>query len=326
MSAKIKLLTVMMMVSVSFLMPAANMARVNAEAVNTGAVNANNQIRSSNYQAQAVQVVNIEQSVRKVIPNYVRYLHNGLHPSVRVDVRDVKLINVEEQGAVPDTPVQMELVQRGPEKLVQALQHDAINNSATGELTVSYDFSHTVSNASTLTKSVTHSHKAGAKFTYSTKAEFLGTGAQVGGELSYEYTNSNQEGTSDAQTVTLSTSSSASAKLPPLSKGTLVSNVYASPAVYKINSQSYFTGDVQFSYILSNDEPGAVRTVTVSLYDLFCIGDENNEVADKDHLWASTVFDAMGNPTKALIFEGVSYLTLDEQYRVETYLDDIKGS
>lgn len=102
--------------------------------------------------------------------------------------------------------------------------------------------------------------------------------------------------------------------------------MYASLVVYQINSKSYFTGDVQFSYILSNDEPGAVRTVTVPLYDLFCIGDENNEVADKDHLWAFTVYDAMGNPTKALIFEGVSYLTLDEQYRVETYLDDIKGS
>lgn len=94
---------------------------------------------------------------------------------------DVKLINVEEQGAVPDTPVQMELVQRGPEKLVQTLQHDAFNNSSTGELTVSHDFTHTVFNASTLAKSVTHSHKAGAKFTYSTKVEFLGSGAKVGG-------------------------------------------------------------------------------------------------------------------------------------------------
>ncbi|MEB9892936.1 hypothetical protein P4K96_04940 [Bacillus cereus] len=268
--------------------------------------------------------MNIEQSARKVIPNYVRWVHNGLHPSVRVDVLDVKLINVEEQGVVPGYDVQMELVQRGPEKLIQTLQHDAFNPSSDKELTVSHTFTHTVSNASTLTKSITHSHKAGAKATFKVSTKLLGNGTEFGGELSYEYTNSNQSGTSDAKTVTFSTNSSASAKLRPMSQGTLISNVYASPATYKIKSLSYFTGDVQFSYILSDDAPGAVRTLTVPLHDLFFRGDESNEVAFKDHLWARSVWDDVtGRQTKALFFEGISFLTLDEQYRTETYLKDI---
>ncbi|MGG3838783.1 hypothetical protein ABEV00_17405 [Paenibacillus thiaminolyticus] len=317
MNAKIKLLTAMMILTVSFLMPTANTA-----SANTDAVNVNKQIQLSNY--QAVKVVNIGESARKVIPNYVRWVHNGLHPSVRVDVLDVKLINVEEQGVVPDFKVELDLVQRGPEKLIQTLQHDAFNPSSDKELTVSHNFTHTVSNASTLTKSITHSHKAGAKATFKVKTSFFGNEAEVGGELSYEYTNSNQSGTSDAKTVTFSTNSSASAKLPPMSKGTLISHVYASPATYKIKSQSYFTGDVQFSYILSNDAPGAVRTLTVPLHDLFFRGDENNEVAFKDNLWAASVWDDVtGRQTKALIFEGLSFLTLDEQYRTETYLKDI---
>ncbi|BFH66526.1 MAG: hypothetical protein E6230_26275 [Paenibacillus dendritiformis] len=316
MQARLKLLTAMMILSVSVLMPTGNISAAGAEAMN-----ATNQFRSSAY--QAVQVVNIEQSARKVIPNYVRWIHNGLHPSVRVDVLDVKLINVEEQGVVPDFKIELELVQRGPEKLIQTLQHDAFNPSSDKELTVSHNFTHTVSNASTLTKSITHSHKAGAKATFKVKTSFFGNEAEVGGELSYEYTNSNQSGTSDAKTVTFSTNSSASAKLPPMSKGTLISHVYASPAVYKIKSQSYFTGDVQFSYILSNDAPGAVRTLTVPIHDLFFRGDESNEVAYKDNLWAGAVWDDMGRPTKALIFEGLSFLTLDEQYRTETCLKDI---
>ncbi|MBN3524845.1 hypothetical protein [Paenibacillus apiarius] len=318
MNAKIKFLTAIMMLGATFLMSAGNIASADTEAMNV-----NNQVRLSNY--QAVQVVNIEQSARKVIPNYVRYIHNGLHPSVRVDVLDVKLINVEEKGAVPDYPVTSELIQRGPEKLVETLTHDAINSSSSGELTVSHTFQHGVSNASTLTKSITHSHKAGAKFTYKTKAEFLGTGAEVGGELAYEYTNSNQSGTSDAKTINYVISSSASAKLPPMSKGTLISSVYSSPVVYKIKSQSYFTGDVQFSYILSDDAPGAVRTLTVPLYDLFGRGDENNDVAFKDNLWAKSVWDATGKQTKALIFEGASILKMDQQYRTETYLKDVKA-
>ncbi|QDX95436.1 hypothetical protein EEL32_06760 [Brevibacillus laterosporus] len=280
----------------------------------------------SNYQTQQTQVVNIEQVTRKVIPSYARYINGIGDPNVGVYINDMKLVDVEEKYVDPDYPIRAKLIGAGPEKLVQSLEYDAYNDHSSGDLTVSHTFQHAVSNTSTFTKSITHSHKAGVKFNYKAKVDFLVAGSELGAEVAYEYTNSNQNGTSDSKTITNTISSTASAKLPPKSKGTLISNVYTSPAIYEIKSRSFFTGSVQFSYVLGSD-PGTLRTKTVSLYELFARADEEiaDEIADSYHMWAQTFWKPEnGEPVKALLFEGTSILKIDEKYRTETRLADMK--
>ncbi|HHP1054011.1 hypothetical protein [Bacillus thuringiensis] len=282
----------------------------------------------SSYQTQESQVVNIDQVVRKAIPGYARFV-NGLGETskVGVHINDVKFLDVEEKYVDPDYPIQSKLIGKGPEKLVQSIEEYIYNEHPSAELTKSHTFQHGISNTSTLTNSVTHNHKAGVKFTYKAKVNLLVKDAEVGGEVAYEYTNSNQTGTSDSKTFTKTFSSTASAKLPPNSKGKLVSSVYTTPATYEIKSRSFFTGSVQFSYVLAND-PGTLRTTTVSLHELFSRTDEQtvDDIADNYHMWASTFWNPEnGQPVNALLFEGKSILNIDETYHTETRLTDIKG-
>ncbi|MBT2576792.1 hypothetical protein J7E43_05130 [Bacillus sp. ISL-8] len=281
----------------------------------------------SSYQKQRSQVVNMDQVVRKAIPGYARFI-NGLGETskVGVHINDVKFIDVEEKYIDPDYPIQSKLIGKGPEKLVQSIEEFIYNDHPSAELTKSHTFQHGISNTSTLTKSITHSHKAGVKFTYKAKVDLLVESAEVGGEVAYEYTNSNQNGTSDSKTFSKTFSSTASAKLPPMSKGKLVSSVYTSPAVYEIKSRSFFTGSVQFSYVLASN-PGALQTTTVSLHELLSRTDEQtvDDIADNYHMWASTFWNPEnGHPVNALLFEGISILNIDDKYRTETHLTDIK--
>lgn len=279
----------------------------------------------SNYQNQQKQVVNIETAAREAIPGYARFIH-GQESNVSVIINNVQLIDVEEKYIDPDYSVQTKLLSKGPEKLVQSIEEDIYNDHPSAELTKSHTFQHGISNTSTLTKSITHSHKAGVKFTYKAKVDFLVAGSELGGEVAYEYTNSNQNGTSDSRTFSKTFSSTASAKLPPKSKGKLVSNVYTSPAFYEIKSRSLFTGSVQFSYVLAND-PDTLHTENVSLFELLRRTDEDSrdKIMGKYNMWSQTYWDPeTGEGIKALAFEGVSILNIDDKYRTETRLVDIK--
>lgn len=279
----------------------------------------------SNYQNQQKQVVNIETAAREAIPGYARFIH-GQGSNVSVIINNVQLIDVEEKYIDPDYSVQTKLLSKGPEKLVQSIEEDIYNDHPSAELTKSHTFQHGISNTSTLTKSITHSHKAGVKFTYKAKVDFLVAGSELGGEVAYEYTNSNQNGTSDSRTFSKVFSSTASAKLPPKSKGKLVSNVYTSPALYEIKSRSLFTGSVQFSYVLAND-PDTLHTENVSLFELLRRTDEDSrdKIMGKYNMWSQTYWDPeTGEGIKALAFEGVSILNIDDKYRTETRLVDIK--
>ncbi|MCU5601404.1 hypothetical protein [Bacillus wiedmannii] len=289
--------------------------------------NTNSQ-KLSNYQEQRKQVVNIETAIREAIPGYVKYIH-GFGESVNpgVIINDIKLMDVEEKYRDPEYPLQTKLINRGPEKLVQSIEEDIYNDHPSAELTKSHTFQHAVSNASTLTKSITHSHKGGVKFTYKAKVNLIGADTEVGGEVSYEYTNSNQEGTSDSKTFSKTFSSTASAKLQPMSRAKLVSNVYTSPATYELKSRSFFTGSVQFSYILASN-PNKLETKTVSLYELFTRTDyqTRDNIAEKYHMWSQTFWKPEnGEAVQALLFEGTSILNIDETYRTETRLKDIKS-
>ncbi|OUA87853.1 hypothetical protein [Bacillus thuringiensis] len=280
------------------------------------------------YQEQRKQVVNIETAIREAIPGYVKYIHGfGESASPRVIINDIKLMDVEEKYMDPEYPIQSKLISRGAEKLVQSIEEDIYNDHPSAELTKSHTFQHAVSNASTLTKSITHSHKGGVKFTYKAKVNLIGADSEVGGEVSYEYTNSNQEGTSDSKTFSKTFSSTASAKLQPMSRAKLVSNVYTSPAIYEIKSRSFFTGSVQFSYVLSSN-PNKVETKTVSLYELFTRTDypTRDSIAERYHMWSQTFWNPeSGEAVQALLFEGTSILNIDETYRTETRLKDIKS-
>ncbi|MBK3496535.1 hypothetical protein JFL43_17055 [Viridibacillus sp. YIM B01967] len=281
----------------------------------------------SNQQKQQMQVVNIEHAAREAIPGYARFIHAlGETSTVGVIINDLKLVDVEEKYVDPDYPVRSKLIGTGPEKVVQSIDEYIYNDHPSAELTKSHTFQHAISNTSTLTKSITHSHKAGVKFTYKAKVDFLVAGSELGAEVAYEYTNSNQNGTSDSQTFSKTFSSTASAKLQPMSQGKLVSTVYTSPAVYEIKSRGFFTGSVQFSYVLASD-PGTLQKRTVSLYELFTRTDEQtaDKIADQYHMWSSTFWKPEnGEAVNALLFEGTSILTIDEKYRTETRLTDIK--
>ncbi|KAA6449282.1 hypothetical protein DX932_29960 [Bacillus cereus] len=124
----------------------------------------------------------------------------GESTSPRVIINDIKLMDVEGKYMDPEYPIQSKLISRGAEKLVQSIEEDIYNDPLSAELTKSHTFQHAVSNASTLTKSITYSHKGGVKFTYKAKINLIGADSEVGGEVSYEYTKSNQEGTSDSKT------------------------------------------------------------------------------------------------------------------------------
>ncbi|OUB80918.1 hypothetical protein [Bacillus wiedmannii] len=280
-----------------------------------------------NYQEQKKQVVNIETAIRKAIPGYVKYLHGyGENSSPNIIINDVKPIDIEEKYRDPEYPLQTKLINRGPEKLIQSIEEHIYNDHPSAELTKSHTFQHAVSSTSTLTKSITHSHKGGVKFTYKAKVNLLGADSEVGGEVAYEYTNSSQEGTSDSKTFSKTFSSTASAKLQPMTKGKLVSNVYTSPATYEIKSRSFFTGSVQFSYVLAN-EPDKIHTKTVSLYELFTRTDypTRDSIAEEYHMWSQTFLKPEnGEAVQALLFEGTSILNIDETYRTETRLTDIK--
>ncbi|MED3684441.1 hypothetical protein P4530_15725 [Bacillus thuringiensis] len=321
MKSKTKILTGIMF-SVPLLISSGSIASANGMNSNITNVETSQLQKSANYQVAQKQTVNIEQVARKVIPNYARYIHGIANSSVRVDVRNVKLINVEEKYTDPDYPIIAKLVQRGPEKLIETLTHEAYNNHSTSSLDISHTFTHTVSNASTLTKTVTHSHKAGTTLSYKAKVGVIGVESEVGGELSYEYTNSNQDGTSQSQTQTKTLSYSAKAILPPMTSGTVVSQVYTSPVTYELQSRTYFTGDVEFTYILGSDPSGTVRTKKVSLYELFVRADD--DVAYNDHMWAKSYWHPQtGQRENALVFEGKALVKFDEQYRVKTFLNEI---
>ncbi|EOP79330.1 hypothetical protein IGM_06309 [Bacillus cereus HuB4-4] len=270
-----------------------------------------------NYPEQGKQVVNIETAIREAIPGYVKYIHVfGESVNPRVIINDIKLMDVEEKYMDPEYPVQAKLINRGEEKLVQSIEEDIYNDHPSAELTKSHTFQHAVSNASTLTKSITHSHKGGVKFTYKAKVNLIGADSEVGGEMSYEYTNSNQEGTSDSKTFSKIFSSTASAKLKPMSRAKLVSNVYTSPAIYEIKSRSFFTGSIQFSYVLASN-PDKVETKTVSLYELFTRTDyqTRDSIAERYHMWSQTFWKPEnGEAVQALLFEGTSILNIDETY------------
>jgi len=281
--------------------------------------------KTYNYQNQQKQVVNIETAAREAIPGYARFIH-GQESNVSVVINDIKLVNVEEKYIDPDYSIQSKLINRGTEKLVQSIEEDIYNDHPSAELTKSHTFQHGISNTSTLTKSITHSHKGGVKFTYKAKVDFLVGGSELGGEIAYEYTNSRQSGTSDSRTFSKMFSSTASAKLPPNSKGKLVSNVYTSPAVYEIKSRSLFTGSVQFSYVLAND-PDTLHTENVSLFELLrrTDGESRDKIMSKYNMWSQTYWDPeTGEGIKTLAFEGVSILNIDNKYRTETRLVDIK--
>ncbi|PFI75757.1 hypothetical protein [Bacillus cereus] len=318
---KKKVLTVMAL-SIPMLISSGNITSAQTNVSSNENLVSSEPQKLSNYQNPQKQVVNIETAVREAIPGYARFIH-GQGSNVSVIINDVKLVDVEEKYVDPDYPMQAKLISRGPEKLVQSIEEDIYNDHPNAELTKSHTFQHLISNTSTLTKSITHSHKAGVKFTYKAK---LVSGSELGGEVAYEYTNSNQHGTSDSKTFSKTFSSTASVKLPKKSKGKLISNIYTSPALYEIKSRSLFTGSIQFSYVLATD-PGTLHTKNVSLFELLRRTDEDSrdKIMDKYNMWSQTYWDPeTGEGIKALAFEGVSILNIDDNYRTETRLVDIK--
>lgn len=262
-------------------------------------------------------VINIEQVTREAVLAHIK----NDWPDARTKLLEFEVEGVKEfdYGEVGE-PV---LISQGPEVLVGQLKYDVRNGSNINEKTVSHNFTHQITNSTSFTKTVTHSHATNAKFTFKTEVGFLGNKTELGAEVGYEYTNSNAEAKTQEQVKSLSFSSNAGVILKPNTQGELISTIFKHRQKFKVKSKSYFDGVVKFKYSVDN---GQVYERELKLYQVFNLISASDMVRllRDYHMEGSSFEDKeTGQVIQAVSFIGEAIFETDNGWRTVSELKDV---
>lgn len=265
--------------------------------------------------ARVIKKVNFEDALRLIAKGYVMRIHSA--PSAEImnlDISNTKEVYLKVEKERSLGPIE-------DQRLLVNLTHKGVNTSD-GELEISHTFSEGISNESSYANTRALTHTGGAQLAVEAKFKVPVLGeATSTTTLSYEYSNTSEEATSQSQTVNWQYQVEAKGTLPPHTSGILYTKLYTTKTRYEQTGYSYFQGSISFDYLI--DLPGAEwNHLDIDLKHIGGRIDDTVEqqVYENYYMYFSSYEDPNGELQPSLAYNGLFYLDVDDSYYAETGL------